>query len=158
MKTAVIVSDSHGNRAALEKLFPVFSESDYIFHLGDTSSDGSYIRRSFPDKTYIVNGNCDFEKLGEKELTVEIEGVKIFACHGDAYGVKYGYDRITYRARELGCNIALFGHTHSALERELDGVLLFNPGTTKKYAQGTYLYLVVNGDKAVGKICPLPND
>lgn len=158
MKTLIAVSDSHGNRAALEKLFPIFSESDYIFHLGDTSSDGSFIRRSFPDKTYLINGNCDFERLGEKELTLQIEDVRIFACHGDAYGVKYGYDRLAYRAKELDCSVALFGHTHCATERELDGVLLFNPGTTKKYTQGTYLYLVINGNKAVGKICPLPLD
>lgn len=158
MKTVVVVSDSHGNREAVEKLFPIFSESDYIIHLGDTSADGAYIRRNFPDNTYIVNGNCDFERLGEDELTLDIEQVKIYACHGDKYGVKYGYDRLAYRAKELGCGVALFGHTHRAFERELSGVLLFNPGTVKRYTQGTYLYLVINGNKAVGKICPLPND
>lgn len=158
MKTVVVVSDSHGTKAALEKLFPIFSESDYILHLGDTSADGSYIRKTFPDKTFIVNGNCDFERLGENELTLDIEQVKIFACHGDMYGVKYGCDRLVYRARELGCNVALFGHTHTPCERQIGDVLIFNPGTIKRYTQGTYLYLVINGDKAVGKICSLPID
>lgn len=155
MKTVTVVSDSHGNRTALDKLSGVFAESDYIIHLGDTSSDGSYIRKLFPEKTYLINGNCDMVKLGEKELTLEIEGVKIYACHGDAYGVKSGYDRLAYKAEQEGCTVALFGHTHRAAEREVGSVTLFNPGTLSRYSHGTYLYLVINGDKAVGKIVDL---
>ncbi len=155
MKTVVAVSDSHGNRAAIDKLFPVFAESDYIIHLGDTSSDGLYIKKAFGDKTYILNGNCDFTRLGLDELTLDIEGVKIFACHGDRYGVKQGYDRLAYRAEELGCKVALFGHTHRAVEYSCGNALLFNPGTLSRYSKGSHLYLVINGGKAVGKIVEL---
>lgn len=155
MKSVVVLSDTHGNIAAVKKLFPIFSESDYIIHLGDTSSDGQVIRREFPDKTYLVNGNCDFARLGENELILQIEDVKIFACHGDKYGVKSGYDRLAYKAEQEGCAVALFGHTHSPTERTVGNVTLFNPGTLKRYAPNTYLYLVINGSKAVGKICEL---
>ena len=103
----------------------------------------------------LLNGNCDFTGLGENELVLQIEDVKIFACHGDKYGVKSGYDRIAYKAEQEGCAVALFGHTHSAVERIVGGVTLFNPGTLKRYAENTYLYLVINGNKAVGKICEL---
>ena len=65
MKTFVIVSDSHRNRAALDKLDGVFSECDYIVHLGDLSSDGGYIRGKYPNKTIVINGNCDLDKLGD---------------------------------------------------------------------------------------------
>lgn len=157
MKKITVVSDTHGNVSAIEKLFSVFAESDLIIHLGDTSSDGQVIRRNFPDKTYLLNGNCDFAKLGENELVLEVEGVKIFACHGDRYGVKRGYDNIAYKAEQEGCNVALFGHTHAPIEKTVGGITLFNPGTLRRYAVNTYLYLVVNGDKAVGKICPLQN-
>lgn len=157
MKKIVVLSDTHGNIAAIEKLFPVFAESDMIIHLGDTSSDGQVIRRNFPDKTYLLNGNCDFTKLGESEIVLQIEDVKIFACHGDRYGVKRGYDNIAYKAEQEGCQVALFGHTHAPIEKTLGGVLLFNPGTLSRYSENTYLYLVVTGDKAVGKICPLGN-
>lgn len=155
MKTVTVISDTHGNVAAIEKLFPIFSESDYIIHLGDTSSDGQLIRRAFPEKTHMLNGNCDFTRLGENELVLKIEDVKIFACHGDKYGVKSGYDRLAYKAEQEGCAVALFGHTHSPTEISAGKVTLFNPGTLKKYSQNTYLYLVINGDKAVGKICEL---
>ena len=155
MKTVTVVSDSHGNRSALDKLFPVFAESDYIIHLGDTSSDGQYVKKAFGDKTCLVNGNCDHPKLGSDEMVLEIDGVKIFACHGDKYGVKQGYDRVAYRAEEQGCNVALFGHTHRAVEFEIGGVTLFNPGTLSRYSQNSYLYLVISGGKAVGKIVEL---
>ncbi|MDE6557892.1 MAG: metallophosphoesterase [Clostridia bacterium] len=157
MKTITVVSDTHGNLSALQKLFPVFDESDYIIHLGDTSSDGQYIRRKFPDKTYLLNGNCDPVKLGESELVLDIEGVKIFACHGDRYGVKRGYDNIAYKAEQEGCKVALFGHTHAPIEKTVGEITLFNPGTLRRYAPNTYLYLVIANGKPVGKICTLPN-
>lgn len=155
LKKITVVSDTHGNAEAIRKLFPIFAESDYIIHLGDTSSDGQIIRREFPDKTLLLNGNCDLSKLGEDELILEVEGVKIFACHGDKYGVKRGYDNIAYKAEQEGCKAALFGHTHAPIEKTVGSVTLFNPGTLRRYAANTYLYLVVNGDKIVGKICPL---
>lgn len=152
MKTVIVVSDTHGNRRAMEALFPVMAESDYIIHLGDTSQDGGFIRGMFPDKTYLLNGNCDPIKLGENELTLQIEGVKIFACHGHMYSVKHTLAKLTQRAKELGCGVALYGHTHSAYEGETDGVLAVNPGTLSRYSHKSYGYLIINGEKAVAKI------
>jgi hypothetical protein len=155
MKTVVVISDTHGNVRAMEKLDNIFAESDYIIHLGDTSSDGHRISNKYPEKTFLLNGNCDLYHLGNKELTLEIEGVKIFACHGDAYGVKYGLDKLAYRAEELGCTVALYGHTHTANEQTVGKVTLFNPGTLSRYSTNTYLYLVLSDGKAVGKIVQL---
>lgn len=157
MKKITVVSDTHGNVAAMQKLFPIFAESDMIIHLGDTSSDGQIIRREFPDKTYLLNGNCDLSKLGDDELILQVEDVKIFACHGDRYGVKRGYDNLAYKAEQEGCKVALFGHTHAPIEKNVDEIQLFNPGTLRRYANNTYLYLVVTGEKTVGKICTLQN-
>lgn len=152
MKTIIVVSDSHGNRAALDKLDTIFAESDYIIHLGDTSSDGNYIKNKFPQKTHVINGNCEFMSVGVKEEVLEIEGVKILACHGHAYSVKSTLAPLARRAKELGCNIALYGHTHFAGENQLDGVSLINPGTLSKYSQKSYLYLVINDGKFTSKI------
>ena len=152
MKTIVVISDTHGNRRAIDNLNGVLAESDYIIHLGDTSGDGGYIRAQFPDKTYLVNGNCDPVKLGENELVLEVEGVKIFATHGHLYSAKQTLTRLAARAKELGCGVALYGHTHRADEREIDGVVLINPGTASRYAQKSYCYLVVNDNKIVSKI------
>ena len=147
MKKIVVVSDSHGNRRALDGLDGIFAESDLIIHLGDTSSDGGSIRNKYPQKTAVINGNCDFISVGEKEKVITLEGVKIFACHGHAYSVKSTLTRLAKRAKELDCRIALYGHTHDAREDEIDNVTLLNPGTLSRYSQKSYLYLVINGDK-----------
>ncbi len=148
----MVLSDTHGNRQPFEKLERVLSECDYIFHLGDTSSDGNILKNRYPKNTYVLNGNCDMYEIGEREVCVQVEGVKIFACHGDRYGVKYGLDRLAYRAAELGCTLALFGHTHEATEQSVGGITLINPGTLSRYARQTYAYIVINGDNIVGKI------
>lgn len=152
MKKIIVISDSHGNKTAIDRLYPLFNQCDYIIHLGDTSSDGQLIRKQFGQKVHLLNGNCDVFKLGQDEEVLEIEDVKIFACHGDRYGVKYGYDKLAYKAEELGCSIALFGHTHRATEIEMGNVTLFNPGTLSRFSDNSYLYLVINKGKAVGKI------
>ena len=152
MKTAIIISDTHGNFASVEKLFNIFRESDYVIHLGDTSGDAQKIADEFPAKTIMLNGNCDLSKYGEDELVVQFEGVKIFMCHGHRYGVKQGWDRILYRAKELGCSVALYGHTHVPEIREIDGITLVCPGNMSRYSQNTYCFMAINQDKTVFKI------
>ena len=152
MKTAVVLSDTHGYRQGIDELNGILAESDYIIHLGDTSSDGNYIRSRYPEKTILLNGNCDLIKLGDDERVIQIEGVKIFACHGHLYSVKSTLLRLARRAKELDCKIALYGHTHSAREDESEGVTLLNPGCGTRYGTRSYLYLVVNGEKFTHKI------
>lgn len=152
MKTVTVLSDTHGNRRALEKLDVILSESDYIIHLGDTSADGGYLRHMYGTKTFVVNGNCDNMKLGEDELVTDIEGVKIFATHGHLYSAKQTLSKLAARAKELGCAIVLYGHTHSAREEVIDGITLINPGCMTRYSQNSYCYLVINGARFTHKI------
>lgn len=156
MKTAVVISDTHGNRSFSESLDAIFAESDYIIHLGDTSADGREISKKYPVKTIAINGNCELFNLGDNERVLEIEGVKILACHGHRYGVKQSLLKLAARAKELGCAVALYGHTHEAREDEIDGVTLLNPGTGSRYSQKSYIYLIINGVKAVHKIVRVP--
>ena len=60
---------------------------------------------------------------------IEIKGKKIFMCHGHKYGVKYGYNSIYYRGKEVGADIVLFGHSHLPIIEEYDGLILMNPGS-----------------------------
>lgn len=155
MKTLTVLSDTHGNRSLFEKLDVIFAESDYIVHLGDISADGYCISKKYPGKTVVINGNCDPVKLGDGEKVFDVEGVKIFACHGHRYGVKQTLVKLAARAKELGCKIALYGHTHNAREDFIDGITLLNPGTGNRYSEKSYIYLIINGEKAVHKIVPI---
>ena len=151
MKTILVLSDTHGNRAAIDALEPVPAESDFIIHLGDLSSDGGYLKSKYPDKTLILNGNCDMHRLGEDEIVTQIEGVKLIACHGHKYSVKTTLLRLAARAKEENCTLALYGHTHEARADEIDGVTLINPGCLTRYSQNSYCYLVISGDKFTHK-------
>lgn len=152
MKTAVVISDTHGNATKINSLYGIFKECDYIIHLGDTSGDGARIKKEFGDKTILVNGNCDPVKLGEDEVVLNIEGVKIFATHGHLYSAKTTLTKLYMRGNEENCQIILYGHTHRAREDEMDGVTLINPGNLSRYSQNSYCYIVINGDKFVSKI------
>lgn len=152
MKTIIAVSDSHGNRRAFEELDGIFRDSDYIIHLGDTSADGGVIRAKYPDKTVVINGNCDPFKSGEDEKILQVENVKIFLCHGHLYSVKSSLSRLAREAEARGCAVALYGHTHAPREDVSGGVTLLNPGSLSKYGEKSYLYLVINGDKFTHKI------
>lgn len=152
MKTIVVLSDTHRNLAPLDKMATVLSECDLIFHLGNMASDANMLVRQFPEKTYVLSGNNDFFG-GESEVVLDVEGRRIFACHGHRYGVKSGTGRLVAAAKDRLCDIALYGHTHQPEAREEDGVLLVNPGCMTRYSpHSTYCYLVIAGKKAVPTI------
>lgn len=153
MKTAVVISDTHGHGENLDSLSRVFEECDYIFHLGDGRADMCFIEEKYPLKAYSFKGNCDFG-VGLREEVVEIEGVTLFACHGDRYRVKNTLSDLSAEAKRRGATIALYGHTHRAEIAEENGVTLVCPGTLKypPYRGGTYAYLVICGKKCTATI------
>lgn len=153
MKTFAVFSDSHGRRSAVEKIRGVLEESDCILCLGDGAGEMRALQREFPEKTYVVKGNCDF--VGEDEIVLEEEGVKILLCHGHRYGVKGGITRLVYRAQELGCALALYGHTHRADIQTVNGVTCVNPGALSSYTEPSYCYLVIHNGKITPTIVPL---
>ncbi len=153
MKTLVILSDTHRNLQPLDKIATVLAESDYIIHLGDLASDVNGLLREYPQKTYVVAGNNDFFGGIPGELVLQAEGRRLFMCHGHHYGVKSGTERLVQAAKERGCDIALYGHTHVADVHEEDGVLVINPGCMTRFSpRQSYCYLVIEKKKAVATI------
>ena len=150
MKKLIIVSDSHGNGKTIEKLRPLIAENDYFIHLGDGAGDTRELFREYPDKVYLCAGNCDFFSPLPADGLLDIEGVRIFYCHGHKYRVKSHLQELALAAKSRGADIALYGHTHEARITEIDGVTLINPGTLKYELGrgGSYCYLVINGRKA----------
>ncbi|MBQ8658700.1 MAG: metallophosphoesterase [Clostridia bacterium] len=149
MKKIVVISDTHGNLGGIEKLAPLMAENDLVVHLGDGGSDLRTFTANFPEKAYVCRGNCDFFSAYPEEGVLEVERIRIFYCHGHTYGVKSGLWGLAREAKRRDCQIALYGHTHTALITELDGVTLVNPGSLKRAVGegGSYCYLVVNKEK-----------
>lgn len=125
-----IVSDSHGNKKKLEEALKEMGNIDMIFHLGDYVEDGDYLKTLTKVPVYIIRGNMDrFSEGGQDEIYIMVEGVKILACHGHAYGVKSDLYRLSLRGREKEARIVLFGHTHISYFEDDGQMLLMNPGS-----------------------------
>lgn len=150
MKKIIVLSDSHGNIKGVDALRDRIAENDYVIFLGDGWADMRNIFLEFSEKLYFCGGNCDFFSALPGEGMLEIEGLKIFYCHGHQYGVKSGLDNLEEEARKRGADIALYGHTHCALITEKEGLIMINPGSYKRSVGegGSYCYLVIHGRKA----------
>ena len=152
MKTLFVISDTHGNTAALSALKEIMGESDYIVHLGDYDGDVAKIKAQYPEKVISVRGNCDGDTRGDGVLFCA-EGLKILAVHGHRFGVKEDLGRLCRYAREKGADIVLYGHTHRAHIAEEGGVLLITPGSAARFeAEKSYAYLVLHEKKKTARI------
>lgn len=155
MKKIVVLSDSHNNKAAIDKLIHIMDEADYVISLGDNLSDNDRLSKLYPDKLISVKGNCDYDYHLQDEIIKEIEGVLLLITHGHRYRVKSGLEDIILRAEEAGANAVLFGHTHSAKIIDKGGVKLINPGTLCRIYDMSYCYIVIDNAKIYANILPL---
>lgn len=142
MKAAVF-SDTHTSTVlmveAIRRCRP-----DLIIHLGDHERDTEIIRHEFPHiPLYNVCGNCDLAPAAPVWDTVQLGPVKAFITHGHAYNVNYGLDSLVYAAQEQRAKIAMFGHTHEALQEDIGGVRCINPGTAGKGRRLTWALVEV---------------
>lgn len=129
---ALIFSDSHGNIKSMTDIIDKYSEIDFIIHAGDVLSDVYTLKELYPEKTiaYVKGNNDYFDKKERDTATFTFSGKKIFLAHGHAFGVKFSPYKFYAKARELGADIGIFGHTHSRFYDCIDGIHIFNPGAS----------------------------
>ena len=125
----LVISDTHGNYTLAIKAHSLSEQIDIIVHLGDGSSDAELMRELLDEQVISVAGNCDLGSSAPRELLWECEGKRILLTHGDAYGVKTGLDKLKRRAREIGADLVLFGHSHLVTQELHSDILFLNPGT-----------------------------
>ena len=150
MLRAAVFSDTHGNN------FPMLeaarqAKADVFIHLGDHDRDAQLLRQAFPDTPlYAVCGNCDMSPLAPERLTVRLGPVKAFLTHGHLYNVSpWQADSLVYAAQEQGASLALFGHTHRAVNEQLGGVTLINPGTAGRGHELSWALVTIHDNGAI---------
>ena len=124
---------------------------DVLIHLGDHDRDALVLREEFPDTPlYSVCGNCDLMPLSPEKLVVQLGPVKALLTHGHIYNVsRWQADSLVYAAQEAGAQIAMFGHTHRAVNDQLGGVTLLNPGTAGKGADLSWARVTIFDNGAI---------
>jgi putative phosphoesterase len=133
-----IMSDSHGNRTAIEAAAASAGDVDLWLHAGDCCPDADYLGIISATRVIKVRGNCDYpsETVQDEEL-IEAGGHTIFLTHGHTYGVKWGTDDLAVIAANEGADIVVYGHTHIAEQSRQGSVLILNPGSISQPRDGS---------------------
>jgi putative phosphoesterase len=144
----LIVSDSHGRSANLEKVIQKVSPIDLMLHLGDFESGADYISLFAACPVEIVAGNNDFFADAPKEKILVLGNHTILMTHGHRYGVNFGTGRAKEAALQQGADILLYGHTHKPSIDLSSSVWAVNPGSISQPRQenGKPSYIIMDID------------
>ena len=142
MTKLLVLSDSHGGRAAIERVLMKESKNvDALIFLGDGLRDLEAALAGYPKlRTYSVAGNCDLFRNDTLEV-VSLSNARILLTHGHLQHVREGEDDLLSLAITERAQAALYGHTHVQKAEWRSGVLLLNPGAAQN---GRYAILTVN--------------
>ena len=142
----VVISDTHKDFLSLRKIAERHMQNANLFiHLGNLEEDVKKLKALYPNlPVRQVRGNCDFGSKLKTVDTVEVGGVKIFFCHGHTMMVGAGTGLLEQAAREAGCKIALFGHTHVSCCRYQEGLYVMNPGSPAQPRDGRKSYGIID--------------
>ena len=141
-----LVSDTHIPMRCRElppALFSALEGVDLLLHAGDVGTLSVLNNLSEIAPVIAVHGNDDSEESRRSlpyRTVIVADGIRILLWHshyenrqeeftsrqGDAFLPKF--QRITQVAEEVDASVAVFGHWHIPLQRELNGVTIVNPG------------------------------
>lgn len=124
----LVITDTHRQINRVLNVLSHIPDITNVIHLGDLVRDAEDIQDNFPDKIYHkIQGNNDLFSFAKPDMMLCLCGHNIFATHGHAYGVRGGVSLLAKRAADLGCDMALFGHTHNYTDETVCGVRCLNP-------------------------------
>lgn len=123
------ISDTHRKPTSMNNALEKLGKYDLLIHLGDGLDDLDYLKTDIDNDNIItVKGNGDFRKAPDFRV-LEVDGHKIFCCHGHTYGVREGLDALNAAAKINDCSIALYGHTHVMSDITENNIRMINPGS-----------------------------
>ena len=129
----LLVSDSHGDYQALDRLAAKYPNMDLYLHAGDSEQD------EFSIKPFIsVRGNCDHYYDFPNYLVIPSPFGNIYVQH-----TPYVSKSVI---NEHNAKIVIHGHTHVRRNETKNGILFINPGAIS-YARDKF-----NGSYAIIEI------
>jgi putative phosphoesterase len=159
LSSRLISGISESMRELEELLNHYFQDVDAVLHAGDlVDLEVVKVLENFGE-VYVVAGNMDpgdvRARYPEKRV-VELGGFKIGMMHG--WGKPEGLaEKVRAKFDDVDCII--FGHTHRPFNEDMDGVLMFNPGSAldRRFAPFRSLGILHIEDKIQGEIIQLPD-
>lgn len=134
-----VLADTHMLRA--DEAFSalpegLFSDVSMVLHAGDIGNP-NLLDIFFDKDVFAVWGNMDADAVLERYPASQIVSagpLRIGLIHG------WGRGNVMSRARDAfqDVDVIVFGHTHVPACVEMDGVLMFNPGSFIKNRQGPF--------------------
>lgn len=153
-----VISDTHIPERAKkipDKVFELFEEVDLILHAGDLVSVDVLKQLEKIAPTRCVQGNMDnYYGLNlPKNDIIDVEGIKIGLNHGEVYP-RGDTQQLKYIAQELGVDVLISGHTHWAFMKELNSIVLLNPGspTVPRMSDPSVMILDINDNTMESRI------
>lgn len=125
----LVVSDTHGYNTNLFELLDKIRPIDMFIHCGDSDGIEDYIEEFTQCPVVMVRGNCDYCCPLHTDEIVDVAGHRIFVTHGHYYGVKSDLSKLLNKAKEVGADIALYGHSHIPELSYMYGIKAMNPGS-----------------------------
>ncbi|HPI03810.1 MAG: phosphodiesterase [Candidatus Aerophobetes bacterium ADurb.Bin490] len=124
-----VLSDTHSKHLS-EQVIKVFSGVDLIIHAGDHTSREIITTLEKTAPLVSVQGNMDPDALNLEQQTVLIlnDKFKIAVCHGAGLHANTA-ERMYKKFAPEKPDMIIFGHTHLAMNKLHNGILLFNPGS-----------------------------
>lgn len=129
-----ILADTHASSLAElpDKILSALVDVDLIIHAGDFTTRGVLDGLRQMGKVLAVHGNMD-----SGELQQLLPAKEYLSVQGHRLGITHGWgspDGIEERVRPLlhDADIIIFGHSHYAQNKIIDGTLFFNPGRARE--------------------------
>jgi putative phosphoesterase len=123
-----VISDTHGRLEA--RVLDLFQGVERILHAGDVGSEEVLERLESVAPVTAVYGNVDegplVERLREAEW-LEAGGLRFLILHRIGSPERLA-EPARLRIRERRPDVVVFGHTHAACDRVVDGFRFLNPG------------------------------
>ena len=152
----LIVSDTHRHNDNYFRVLKRVGDVDAVVHCGDAEGSEYILNEACSCPFYIVCGNNDFFSELPREEELEIGPHRALITHGHYHGVHGGTEMLKDYAKELGYDIVMFGHIHTPVIEEEDGILILNPGslTYPRQFGRRPSYIILDADEETGRLEP----
>jgi putative phosphoesterase len=155
-----VLSDTHlrSPNAALDHILEdLLAETDMILHAGDIVGRAVLDRLEAGGVLAVCGNMDDYEIAGSipNVRDLSVAGKRIVLIHG--WGSRHGLEqRILARFADDPPDLIVYGHSHVPFWGKVDGVHMFNPGSSNPMSRGASAGIMeIVGDKMEGRFIPI---